>query len=408
MTRTPPEESFPLIISVDDHVVEPRELWQEELPASLRDRGPRVVREKLEVSYVGGVFSFERDIANGTWCDVWLFDDLVYPTGLLHAPVGRAGDEIHNLPATYEDFRPGAWQQGPRLADMAQNHVEAALCFPNVFPRFCGQGFAERSDKDLALKCLEIYNDWILDDWCAGDGFGHLVPLTLVPLWDPGLAAREVKRCAAKGTAAIAFSENPFRLGLPSLHSSHWEPLWQACEETDTVVAIHIGSSSHMPATSPDAPPGVSAALTSQNAQGSVCDWVFSGSLSRHPNLRLLYAEAQVGWMPYLFERMDTVWRESPGWSGVELSEAPSEIVRGRVFGCLFDDRTGLANRDAIGMEHICFETDYPHSDGTWPRSRAVAHRICEAADLDGQEVHALLRANAVRCLGLARYGITA
>jgi hypothetical protein len=162
-------------------------------------------------------------------------------------------------------------------------------------------------------------------------------------------------------------------LGLPSLYSGQWAPLWHACEETDTVVAIHIGSSSHMPSTSPDAPPAVSAALTSQNAQGSVCDWVFSGTLSRHPGLRLLYAEAQVGWMPYLFERMDTVWKESQGWSGAELDEPPSSIVRGRVFGCLFDDHTGLANRGAIGMEHILFETDYPHSDGTWPRPPAVS-----------------------------------
>jgi predicted TIM-barrel fold metal-dependent hydrolase len=406
VSSTPSEAELPLIISVDDHVVEPRDLWQRELPKRLRERGPRVVREKVRLSYVGGVFSFERNAPDGMWCDLWLFDDLVYPTGMLHAPVGRPGEEIHNVPATYEDFRPGSWQQKARLADMDENHVEAALCFPNVFPRFCGQGFLERPDKELALAALRVYNDWVIDEWCAGDGHGRLIPLTLVPLWDASLAAEEVRRCASKGSHAIAFSENPYRLGLPTLYSGDWEPLWSACEETDSVVAIHIGSSSHMPSTSPDAPPGVSAALTSQNAQGSVCDWVFSGSLSRHPELRLLYAEAQVGWMPYLFERMDTVWRESPGWSGVELGEPPTSIVRGRIFGCLFDDRTGLANRDVIGMEHLLFETDYPHADGTWPRSRQVAHRICSEADLDPEEVDALLRSNAIRCLRLDRYGI--
>jgi predicted TIM-barrel fold metal-dependent hydrolase len=406
VSPTPAEEDFPGIISVDDHVVEPRQLWQQELPARWREKGPRTVREKVRLEYVGGVYSFERDVDDGRWCDVWLFDDLVYPTGLLHAPVGYAPEDIHNLPATYEDFRPGAYEQEARLQDMAVNHVEAAMCFPNVFPRFCGQGFAERGDKELSLASLRIYNDWMIDEWCGGEGRGRLIPLTLVPLWDAKLAADEVWRCATKGSHAIAFTENPHRLGLPTMYSGHWEPLWQACEDTDTVIAIHIGSSSQMPSTSPDAPPGVSAVLTAQNAQGSLCDWVFSGTLSRHPTLRILFAEAQVGWMPYVLERMDTVWHESPGWNGVDLAEPPSDIVRGSVFGCLFDDPTGLANRHAIGMDALLFETDYPHSDGTWPHSRAVAHRICSAAGLDAAEVHGLLRGNAVTCLGLERFGI--
>jgi len=406
VSPTPDEEDFPGIISVDDHVVEPRQLWQRELPARWRDRGPRTVREKVRLEYVGGVYSFERDTDDGRWCDVWLFDDLVYPTGLLHAPVGYAPEDVHNLPATYEDFRLGAYDQEARLKDMEANHVDAAMCFPNVFPRFCGQGFAERPDKELSLACLRIYNDWMIDDWCAGDGHGRLIPLTLIPLWDAELAAAEVHRCAAKGSHAVAFTENPHRLGLPSMYGGHWDPLWDACEETETVVAIHIGSSSHMPSTSPDAPPAVSAVLTSQNAQGALCDWVFSGSLSRHRRLRILFAEAQVGWMPYVIERMDTVWRESPGWNGVELAEPPSSIVKGSVYGCLFDDPTGLANRHQIGTDSILFETDYPHADGTWPHSRTVAHRICAAAGLDPTEVYGLLRGNAIACLGLDRYGI--
>ena len=68
------------------------------------------------------------------------------------------------------------------------NHVSAAINYPNIFPRFCGQGFLEREDKEFALECLKIYNDWIIDDWGGGAGRGKLIPLTLVPLWDPVLA----------------------------------------------------------------------------------------------------------------------------------------------------------------------------------------------------------------------------
>jgi predicted TIM-barrel fold metal-dependent hydrolase len=382
---------LPRIISVDDHVLEPRDLWQRELPASLRDRGPRVSRERVTLSFTGGHYGFERGTPDGQWCDVWLYDDLAMPTGRLHAPVGMDQADVINVPAIYEDFRDGAHDQTARLADMDANHVE---------------GFSEREDKDLALVCIRIYNDWMIDEWSGGAGRGRLIPLTLVPLWDAVLAAEEVRRCAAKGSYAIAFSENPSRLGFATMHSGAWDPLWRACEETGTTVAMHIGSSSTMPSTSPDAPLAVSMALSAQNAQGSLCDWIFSGTLDRFPDLKVVYAESQIGWMPYLLERADIVWRDGVG--GVDLPRAPSSYVPGRVYGCIFDDQHGLIARDAVGMGSILFETDYPHADGTWPHSRAVAHRLCEGAGMDAAEVASFLRGNAVEAFGLGRFGITA
>ncbi|MCU1376397.1 MAG: amidohydrolase 2, partial [Actinomycetia bacterium] len=379
---TPAEHDLPLIISVDDHILEPRELWQQELPSSMRDRGPKVSREKVSLEFKGGHYGFKRDDPDGTWCDLWLFDDLVVPTGLLHAAAGFAPEEQVNIPAIYEDFREGTYDKKARLVDMDINHVEVALNYPNTFPRFAGQGFAERADKELALASLKIYNDWMIDEWCGGDAKGRLIPLTLVPLWDPQLAADEVRRCTAKGSHAIAFSENPSKLGFPSLYSGAWDVLWQACEETATTVSMHIGSSSSMPTTSPDAPLATTMALSSHNAAGSLCDWVFSGSLSRFPTLKIAFAESQIGWMPYQLERMDIVAAGSDA-GGVKLDRPPSEIVHGRVWGCVFDDMHGLKSRAAVGLQHILFETDYPHTDGTWPDSRKVAHRLCSEAGMD-------------------------
>ncbi len=403
---TPAEVDLPRIISVDDHILEPRDLWVRELPPSLRDRGPRVVRERARLDFRGGRMLLERDVADGQWCDVWTFDDLVMPTGLLHAPVGRSPEEQANVPAIYEDFRSGAYDQAARLADMDANHVEAALNYPNTFPRFAGQGFAERADKELALAALHVYNDWMIDEWCGGAGRGRLIPLTLVPLWDAELAASEVRRCASKGSHAIAFTENPAKLGFASLHSGKWDPLWDACSETDTVVTMHIGSSSSMPTTSDDAPLAVSMSLNAQNAEGSLCDWVFSRTLERFPKIRIAYAESQAGWMPFLLERMDGVWKENVG--GVTLAAPPSSYARGRVYGCIFDDIHGLRSREEIGMEHLLFESDYPHANGTWPHTRAVAHRLCTEAGLDARECAMLLRGNAITCYGLERFGIAA
>ena len=403
---TPAEEDLPNMISVDDHVMEPKELWQEQLPASLRERGPRTVRAKVKLSFKGGHYGFERNAEDGQWCDVWLFDDLVTPTGLLHAPAGVPRDEQRNIPAVYEDFRDGTWDQTARLSDMDLNHVDAAINYPNIFPRFAGQGFLERSDKELALACLRIYNDWMIDDWCAGAGKGRLIPLTLVPLWDPALAADEVRRCAAKGSYAIAFSENVAKLGQPSLYTGAWDVLWEACQETDTSVSMHIGSSSSMPTTSDDAPLATSMSMYAQNAQGSLCDWVFSGSLERFPDITIAYAESQVGWMPFQLERMDAVWRDGRG-DVDNVKTLPSEQVKGRVYGCVFDDLHGLINRDAVGTDHILWETDYPHSDGTFPHSRKIAHELFTAAGMNAQECRMVLRSNAVKAYGLDRFGVT-
>ncbi len=310
------------------------------------------------------------------------------------------------MAATYEDLRPGTYDQTARLEDMDLNHVEAAINYPNIFPRFCGQGFLERDDKELALACLQIYNDWIIDEWCGGAGVGRLIPLTLIPLWDPELAAAEVRRCADKGSYAITFSENPSKLGCATMYSGEWDVVWDACQETDTTVSMHIGSSSSMPTTSPDAPLAASMSLYAQNAEASLVDWVFSGTLARFPDIKIAYAESQVGWMPFQIERMDSVYREGRGGVGGD-GMLPSELVKGRVFGCIFDDLVGLKQRADVGIDQILFETDYPHSDGTFPHSRKVAHDMFAAVGMNAEDCTKVLRGNAIEAYGLHRFGIT-
>ncbi|MBL78126.1 MAG: amidohydrolase [Acidimicrobiaceae bacterium] len=400
--------TIPRIISVDDHVVEPPDLWSSRLPAKYRDRGPRVERDTAVFNFEGGVFSYEKGVEGGTPCDWWLYDDLVYPFPKLSAAVGF--DDLDIEPVTFDQIHPAGWIQRERLAAMDKNHVDASICFPNVLPRFCGQTFYEREDKDLALLCVQAYNDWMIDEWCGGDGAGRLIPLTLIPLWDPVAAAAEVHRCADKGSFAVAFSENPYPLGLPSIHDKDrfWDPFLRACEETDTVVCMHIGSSSQMPSTSPDAPFAVSSTITFSNAMGSMCDYILSGVFVRFPRLKIAYSEGQVGWMPYVVERMDKIWEErGDATFGIDLPEPPSTYIPGHIWGCIFDDEIGLRNRDIIGMEQICFEVDFPHADSTYPHTLDVATRICTEAGLSDDETYKLMRGNAIDCFGLERFGIT-
>ena len=399
---------IPRIISVDDHVVEPPDLWTSRLPSKYADRCPRVERDSAVFNFEGGVFSYEKGVKNGSPCDWWLYDDLIYPFPKLSAAVGFENLDVE--PVTFDEIRPGSWKQADRLADMDANHVDVSICFPNVLPRFCGQTFLEREDKDLALLCVKAYNDWMIDEWCEGEGKGRLIPLTLIPLWDPVAAAEEVHSCANKGSFAVAFSENPSHLGLPSVHDENnfWDPFFTACQETETVICMHIGSSSKMPSTSPDAPFSVSSTITFANAMGSMCDYILSGIFVRFPKLRIAYAEGQVGWMPYVVERMDKIWEERGDASfGIDLPNPPSSYIPNHIWGCIFDDEVGLKNRDIIGMNQICFEVDFPHADTTFPNTLKVATKICEEAGLSEDEIYRLMRGNAIDCFGLERFGIT-
>jgi predicted TIM-barrel fold metal-dependent hydrolase len=392
---------LPKIVSADDHVVEPANVWTDRLPRKYLDVGPRTLRAPVaDMSFYGGRFTFSIG-DEGPLADWWLYEDLAVPHTRLTAAAGYDADDVKVVPITYDEMRPGCHDRTARLADMDVNWVEASICFP-TFPRFCGQTFLEASDKDLALLCVKAYNDWIVEEWCAGSG-GRLIPLTIIPLWDPVAAADEIHRNAARGARAVCFSELPANLGLPSIHDAdrYWHPFLRACDETGTVVCMHIGSGSKMPSTSADAPPAVSSSMNHQNAEASLLDWLFSGVLVEYENLKVTYSEGQIGWIPYVLERADRVWDHNRGYAGVGdvLPDPPSHYYRDRVYGCFYDDPAGLAALDVIGVDQVTFETDYPHSDGTWPESRAVASRLLEG--LDAETVHKIVRGNTIRLFQL-------
>ncbi len=402
---------IPLIISVDDHVIEPPDLWQRWLPAKLREAGPRVVSGPWEMvpeaitgrAYRSGWSAF-RVALDAPATDWWVYEDHRSGTLIGNAAAGLPPGSVKPGPIRFSDMRPGCFRVKERLEDMDLNHVERSLCFP-TFARFCGQTFLDAHDKEVALACVRAYNDFMVEEW-AGESGGRLIPLCLVPLWDAGLAAVEVRRNADRGVRAVAFSELPAMLGLPSIHDQgrHWDPFFQACDETGTVICMHIGSSSQVPITSVDAPTHVQMSLTTINSQLSMSDWLLSGQLIRFPNLKLAYSEGQVGWMPYLLERLDGMWRKrnyADDWDPA-ITEPPSSYVKGHIWGCIFEDDFGLSVRDVIGVDIITFETDYPHQDSTWPDSRAYAQKSMSSLRQD--EVDRIVRTNAIGLFGLPEH----
>lgn len=389
-----------ILVSVDDHVVEPAHVWETWLPERFRERGPRVERRGIgTMRHVGGGTYEQTFDPDGPPADCWIYEDLVYIHKRHVAAVGFDRDDMTMSPITYDEMRPGCYEPKARVDDMELNWVEASLSFP-TFPRFCGQTFLEAADRELAMACVRAYNDWMVEEWC-GDSGGRLIPLCLIPLWDVPAAAAEVRRNADRGVRAVCFSEIPPHLGLPSIHSGDWDPFFAMCAETNTVVCMHIGSSSKMPATSADAPAAVAATLSFGNAMSSLSDFLFSGVLVRFPTLKLAYSEGQIGWIPYILERADDVWLEHRAWGGVRdlVPEPPSTYYYRQVFGCFFRDRHGIDSLEKVGIDNTTFETDYPHTDSTWPDTKKVAEELM--AGLSDDVVYKLVRGNAIRMLDL-------
>jgi predicted TIM-barrel fold metal-dependent hydrolase len=397
--QAPQADDLPWFISVDDHVVEPPTVWSDRLPAKYRDVGPRYARRRVGLTrWQQGAFVTDKD-DNGAETDVWLFEDVVKPIRRNIAAAGLDRDEMDLNPISFDEMRKGCFDAEARLADMDLNHVGASLCFPQM-SRFCGQEYSEAKDKDLGLACVKAYNDWMVDEWSATDR-ARLIPLIMVPLWDGELAAAEVRRNAERGVHAVTFSENPYVLGFPSIHSGAWEPFFRACAETGTTICMHIGSSSKMATVSPDAVPAVGASLSSANAVSSLMEFLFSGVLERYPTLLLAYSEGQVGWIPYQLERADAVWSEHRAWNGLkgEMKQPPSHYYYRQVYGCVFRDFFGLRNLADVGEDNVTFEVDYPHTDSTFPNTVALAREMF--AGLTDEQRYKVCRGNAIRMLHL-------
>ena len=402
---------LPRIISTDDHVVEPPDLWTSRLPAKYQDKAPHVERDRAKFGMSGGVFSYNKGAPDGEWCDFWIYDDLIYPFPRLSAAIGFP--DLDNTPVTFDEIRPGCWKRPERLQDMDDNHVDASICFPNVLPRFAGQAFDERADKDLALLCVQAYNDWMIDEWCAGEGHGRLIPLTIVPLWDADARRRRDPALRGEGQLRghVPGEPVPARPAVDPQQGRLLGPVLRRGARRPTPrCACTSGRRRRCRRTSPDSPFIVSSTLTFQNAMGSLCDYIFSGTLEKLP-----HAEARVLRGPGRVDavraraRRQAVGRAHQQRQLRHVAPPPAEQLHGRAacYGCIFDDEIGLREPHVIGMEQITFETDYPHADSTFPHSKETAQLICDKAGLDDRERYLFLRGNAIKAFGLERFGIT-
>jgi len=379
----------PPLVSVDDHVVEPRHLFEGRMPAALADRAPYV-----------------KETSKGH--EIWVFDGRAYPQVGLNAVAGRSKDTDPMEPVRFDDMRPGCFDPAARVADMDLGGISASVNFPSQITGFCGAVFAGCSDPELGAACARAWNDWIHEEWVSAHP-GRFVPLGITCFADPESAAAEIRRNAARGFRAVSLPEHPQQLGFPSLHSGWWDPVVRACVETSTVVCLHVGSSG---ITGDDLPldgPMVeyTATLFSSLSLSACADWLWSGYPVRHPELAVVMAEGGLGWVPMLADRLDYIVDTSghgrKAWMSDELR--PTEVLLRNFWFCSLDDPSIWPIRDRIGVSNICLEVDYPHADSAWPDSHALlADRL---ADLSADERDAVMWRNAAGLFRLEHVGPT-
>ncbi|MGV0793610.1 amidohydrolase family protein [Mycolicibacterium sp. XJ1819] len=363
------------LFSVDDHIVEPADVWTKRLPKKFMDKGPHVVEAE------GRQF--------------WVYEDQRSATMGLNAVAGKDPKDWGTDPVRFADLIPGCYDPAARADDFRADGIVGSVLFPSL-PGFGGRVFFEMKDKELADLCVRAYNDFVIDEWCAAapDIF---VPTIITQLWDPELAAAEIRRCADRGARAVSFPENPSYLNQPSLHTDHWDPVFHAFEETGLVCSMHLGSSGHIPMPTPDS--HFSIAITAAPAVvgiETITDLLFGTLPRRFPNVQFVLTEGGVGYIPYVLERADFVWNKHRYWAPFGDVQ-PSEIFHRQFAVCAVNEAFGLSQEaiDAIGIDNILWESDYPHSETTWPASQSEAAKVL--GHLSPEQIDKITHRNAER-----------
>ena len=355
------------IISVDDHVIEHPRVWLDRLPSKYEDVAPRIVK-----------------LPDGN--DTWLYEGRQSGNFALNAVAGKHPRDFGMDPRSYDDMLPGCHDIADRIKDMDIEGTWAQLCFPN-FGGFAGSTFYAAEDKDIAKLCVSAYNDFILDEWCAYAP-ERQIPLMMVPFWDIDASVAEIERTAAKGARSVSFIEAPHKLGLPSFHTDHWDPILRICEEAELPLSMHFGSGGTPQGLAPDGDMFISIALFGLNSMMATVDLLMSDVFYKFPNLKVALSEGGIGWMPYLLERIDYSWGRHKYWCNINADKLPSELFREHIYGCFISDRSGIEQRHRIGIDNIMFESDYPHSDCNWPHTRKLlAEHFVDVPDDEARKI---------------------
>ncbi|MGE0742530.1 MAG: amidohydrolase family protein [Hyphomonadaceae bacterium] len=320
--------------SADSHVWEPPKLWEENLPNHLKSRGPRVDRrEKHDVYIVDNeeVIFMKPDML-----------DAISPPGMLNLDL--------------------------RMADLDEQGIWAEVVFAST-----GLWMTVMKDRELQRESARVWNDWAHADMIKRSD--RYLPAAMLSSLSAEDAAEEVKRVAKLGFKALAF---PTTLPAPlEYNAKEWDLVWAVAEEAGMVVTFHVGTgTSELVVTRGPGGALINYWETTVPAQRCVVHMVSSGALDRFPKLKIMTAEAGASWMPALGDRLDEAFRQHARWMHPKLERTPSEILKAQVYSSFQHDETAIPTVVYTDYKNVLWGSDYPHLEGTFPRTQEVLHDL--------------------------------
>jgi predicted TIM-barrel fold metal-dependent hydrolase len=344
-----------LMISADSHVIEPRNLWVERMEKAFRDRAPRVETNP------GGL--------SGEW---FICEGLEPRPASLAFAAGKDPSEYNEFQkaANYDEGIAGGWEAAPRLKDMALDGVEAEIIYTTLGFRLFGL-----LDEPFQRELFRVYNDWLAE--LCRYAPKQLLGLAMIPLLDIERGIKELRRCAKLGLRGALIMCSPPE-GQTYADASY-DPFWAEAQELGMPLSLHLGTG-HGKESRYDSNLFMRIMSIPHEVQRTFSSLVFGGVLERFPELRVVSAENDIGWLPHFLARADLTHHKLGSlkmgpWSGVKLSLLPSEYFRRQVYATFIDDEVGVRNADLFGTDNYMWSSDYPHLMATWPRSREAVAR---------------------------------
>jgi uncharacterized protein len=361
-------------ISTVDHVVEHPEVWTQRLSKSRwGDRIPHI----------------EHSSRN---CDYWVVDGRRSPLSEC-AQVGAVMSDRADAPKRWEDVPQSTYLPAERLRAMDTDGVACSVLYPTL-AGFSGEAFGALADPELALACVQAYNDWLAQEWAGASE--RFIPQCLSPIWPVGAAVAEIQRSVRKGHRGVVFPAVPMHLlDVPHINSPEYDPIWSTCQDLDVPLCFHAGSSTKLqfpvaPALSPELAGAMQAVTRTASAVFDLVNVIFSRILLRFPRLKVVFAESTIGWGTFLLEYADHQYEQDH----CDYELKPSEMFRRQCYLTAWYDPVEI-NARHIGTGNILWATNFPTANSTWPDSQGFIGKCM--AGMSEEERNQILWENAAK-----------
>jgi len=383
------------LISADSHVNEPPEAWAR-VQKQYGERAPRVVKDP-------------RGVPKGTW----LLIDGLPPVGLSHYSKGLVVGKNHGISEVeqekhletirfnenfrYEDY-PGGWEPAARLRDQDIDGVAAEILFSSAVRQLYSV-----ADEPFQRAIFRSYNAW-LQEFCSHNP-ERLIGLAILSILDIEHAVADIGEYSKAGFRGVQI---PTRIKDSGYYEAKYEPIWAALEETGMIVNVHTSATQGVARKHYEGPRDVdpkkqSLGLANKQApaQQFLGNLILSGVFDRHPRLKVVCAEFDVGWVANLVQQVDYWFGRASTYDAEKNinKQPPSAYFKSNAFFTYQDDRAGVLTTPVFGADNFLWASDYPHGVTTWPNSQATVERNC--AGIDPAVKRKLNRDNVAKLYGL-------